>query len=166
MKKTIIIIMCLLISSCSIDWNDEKDIEVEKKNSQIKLLNDKISTLNKKIDEINNENKKDCLSHYESIQKDILNHNKKYGEQYSLMEVFYSKNQNECFFIVFSYIENFNIEYSMHQKLYKYWVNISAWDPIIGYNIWNSACTNKTKKCKEIVRKRELFDKKIIELKK
>lgn len=119
MKKIInyftIVIICLLISSCSIDWDD-------KQANLVKEQNDKILLLNKTIEELNNKNKKDCLNHYDQIKKNITENNKVYSTKYDLIEVFYSEEINDCIFTCYVTDEMFNDSLI---KAYKYWVNVT-----------------------------------------
>ncbi len=139
-----IVIICLLISSCSIDWND-------KQADLLKEQNNKILVLNKTIEELKDKNKQNCLNHYDQIKKEIVENNKEgYTTIYDLIEVFYSESINECIFT--SYVRDDFFKYSW-KGAYKYWVSITNWKAFIGCN------NNKEWDC-------DIFDNKIKELKK
>lgn len=87
MKKIfpILLISAFLLSSCSIDWNDEKD--------------KKISELEKQINQLSEKSKNDvfqkrnfCSNQYDSLKKNLLWWKK-------LMEVFYSPVKDSCLYI-------------------------------------------------------------------
>ncbi len=137
-----IVIICLLISSCSIDWDD-------KQANLVKEQNNKITLLNKNIEELSNKNEKDCLNHYDQIKKEIVENNKVYSTKYDLIEVFYSESINECIFT--SYVRDDFFKYSW-KGAYKYWVSITNWKAFI-------VCSNNKKwEC-------DIFDNKVKELK-
>ena len=155
----IIVVTCLLISSCSIDWNNEKDDLLKERNNKIDILNSENITLKNDIKEINDKNKKECLWHYNSIKNEILDSNKIYWEQYDLIEVFYSKKLNECIYIVYT-DSPFNI---FVKKAYKYWVNVTNWKPFLAYEIRYSTCESED--CIQAKKEETQFNDKIKELK-
>ena len=90
MKLTLLLIPLILLSSCTIDWNDEKDTkiaELEKQNNQ--ELSSKNTDLFEKKQKCN------------EILKDLSS---KIGTWESINEVFYSKKMDTC--IVYKTEEN------------------------------------------------------------
>jgi hypothetical protein len=98
MKKITLIltiIISLLLTSCSIDWNDEKDKKISELEKQIQ--NDTFEKNNQCIkykEEINNEIKKRNLemtfktSEYSQVHEE------------NIIEIFYSKKYNTCYAII------------------------------------------------------------------
>lgn len=93
MKKIFAILICLvLFSSCSIDWNWEKD--------------KKIAELEKKLEDKFFDKKKECLSYKEEILKQLnetasIYQNRNYTHTESLKEIFYSPTLNSCVYTTF-----------------------------------------------------------------
>lgn len=87
MKSLIFLLIPLLfLSSCSIDWNDEKD--------------KKIVELEKQIQDDTFKKNKDCSEYGTKIELQIKEdiNNRLYLFKY-IKEIFYSKTQNSCFII-------------------------------------------------------------------
>lgn len=103
MNKIIISILIfpLILSSCSIDWNNEKD--------------KKITELEKKINNDNFNKKQECLKYKESLDFIKMAYSIDYGIQLSdkallnlkesrkIDEIFYSQIWNSCYFVVSNY---------------------------------------------------------------
>lgn len=88
MKSIILLLIPLLfLSSCTIDWNDEKDI--------------KIAELEKQIQDDTFNKKQECTKYTSEIEKRI---NADISNQLHwfkiIKEIFYSKNKNTCFVII------------------------------------------------------------------
>lgn len=147
----------LLISSCTIDLNDEKEKLIKEQSIEISSLSIKNDELNKKIndlDKMNNKlfdkNKEKCLSYINFIKKEIIDNNDIYSTKYELIEVFYSSNINECVFTTYIRDDTFN---SFWMKAFIYWVNITNWKALFVHDF------NKSEY------KKDIFDDKIKELK-
>lgn len=96
MKKyiPILIITSLLLSGCSIDWNDSKD--------------KRIAELEKQTKAISFEKQKECLWYEQNIKDAIANRlkgriyqdNERYTHQEELFDIFYSPIKNTCLYSV------------------------------------------------------------------
>ncbi len=64
MKLILLLIPLLLLSSCTIDWNDEKDKKIMELNQKIEEQKEEIKTI--KDDKMFKKNK-ECLSYLEKI---------------------------------------------------------------------------------------------------
>lgn len=100
----------MLVSSCTIDWNDEKDkkiAELEKQVLELKTKND---------DDLF-EKKQKCLSYKDDIEKDLGNNKiRNWTWNYSLEQIFYSVAKQECYFV------SIKEEGKRTERwLYKYW---------------------------------------------
>jgi hypothetical protein len=86
MKKIFIlwIILSILLSSCSIDWNDEKD--------------KKIAELEKQIQNDLFKKKQECAKHKDKIENNIKTEVTSWIVKMKyLSEIFYSNNKNTCY---------------------------------------------------------------------
>lgn len=90
MKLSLLLIPLLFLSSCTIDWNDEKD--------------KKIAELQKQIQDDTFKKKQECLSlknivdaEYKSYPPELIQ---------DVWEIFYSKNKSSCFAIISLTIAN------------------------------------------------------------
>lgn len=99
-KLTLLLITLLLLSSCTIDWNDEKDAkiaELEKQNIELKST---IKVLGTFINQ-------DCWQSKEKIEKQIVEdssvfQNRDYKHIEKLDEIFYSPTKNACLYSVYT----------------------------------------------------------------
>ena len=101
MKNLIFLLIPLLfLSSCTIDWNDEKDkkiVELEKQNIELKST---IKTLSTSMAQ-------DCWKNKEKIETQIVENsavfqNRDYKHIEKLDEVFYSPLKNACLYSVYT----------------------------------------------------------------
>ena len=100
MKLTPLLIPLILLSSCTIDWNDEKDAkiaELEKQNIELKST---IKTLSTPITQ-------DCWKSKEKIEEQIMENSavfqkRDYRHIEKLDEIFYSPIKNSCLYSVYT----------------------------------------------------------------
>lgn len=115
MKNLIFLLIPLLfLSSCTIDWNDEKD-------KKIVELNVKIEAQKEEIKKVKDDNlfmkKQTCLKYNDAIEKDLKDKETRNWEwNYTLEQIFYSIPKDECYFV--SVNEKWK---STERWLYKYW---------------------------------------------
>lgn len=93
MKKLLPLLLAtsLLLSACSIDWDDKKVVPVENVSKPVEL-----EDIFKK--------KQECLKYKDEIQKiyrDVTQHF--WTEDTKIEEIFYSPNWNSCYWIISSY---------------------------------------------------------------
>ena len=97
MKLTLLLIPLLFLSSCSIDWKDEKDAkiaELEKQVTELKSKND--DELFKK--------KQECADYKDLILKDIKDPTyTRYKLDPEITEIFYSPIRKSCVYVYESY---------------------------------------------------------------
>ena len=99
-KLTLLLIPLILLSSCTIDWNDEKDAkiaELEKQNIELKST---IKTLSTPITQ-------DCWKNKEKIEEQIMENSavfqkRDYKHIEKLDEIFYSPIKNSCLYSVYT----------------------------------------------------------------
>ena len=115
MKLTIILIPLLFfMTSCTIDWNDEKDKKIAELEKQ--LIEQKEEIKKWKEDDLFDKKQK-CLGYKNEIEKDLKDKEAKDWEWvYTLEQVFYSISKNECYFV--SVKEEWKVT---DRWLYKYW---------------------------------------------
>jgi hypothetical protein len=95
----ILIIISLLLSACSIDWNDSKD-------KKITELEKQIIDLKEKNNDYLFQKKQEC----QKYASEMLNLAKEYrSEIYELEEIFYSPLEKSCFFIWKEWIASRNL---------------------------------------------------------
>lgn len=98
MKKIISLslLLVLFLSSCSIDWNDEKD-------KKITTQNNKISKLEKQIEDYKKEKEDDLFKKKQECEKyknGMFTFAKEFrSEIYEIDEIFYSISWKSCYFI-------------------------------------------------------------------
>ena len=89
MKLTLLLIIPLILfSSCTIDWNDEKD-------KKIAGLEKQVTVLKEQNDDESFKKKQECSNLAEEMLKFAKNYN---NNIYGLWEIFYSSTKNSCFF--------------------------------------------------------------------
>lgn len=89
MKKIIslLLLSLLILSSCSIDWNNEKE--------------QKIVELEKQISDMSFERNKECLNLIPNLEKRVIERNEDSNiNTYELIEVFYSKEKKDCLWVL------------------------------------------------------------------
>lgn len=94
MKKILTIFLTFfLLSSCSIDWNWEKD-------KKISELEKQISELNKKLESDLFKKKQECVEYKEEMLKFAKKYYKvqEYESKLEIEEIFYSTKNNSCYF--------------------------------------------------------------------
>jgi hypothetical protein len=134
------------MTSCTIDWNDEKD--------------KKIIELEKQIQDDTFKKKQECLKQKDSIERKINENNSinNTSIQYSFIEIFYSQTYNDCLWIL---EENRNWEDFIGKMkfLIKSWSNWIDWNMnrCMQYSSFSDS-TKDNDNC-------DIFDKKIKELK-
>lgn len=97
MKHLILILIPLLfLTSCTIDWNDEKDKKITELEKQIQeIKNDDSFKRNQECAQLRNEIEARIKSiNYKNLQEDPD------YEIYSFSEIFYSSEQNSCFTVI------------------------------------------------------------------
>ena len=138
MKLTLLLIPLILLSSCTIDWNDEKD-------AKITTLEKQVTELKEKNDDELFKKRQECSSLFDSINFRLKNYKSDYT--FELEEVFYSPKLGQCV-----YIDYFQSDITM-KRLMSIGNNV-GWNPIN-----DMSCEfSKINDCVE-------FDKKIPELK-
>jgi len=138
MKKILLLLpFLLLISSCSIDWNDDKDKKIKELNNDIVNLNKKAeeNTFNKKLEcaKLINKEKKwlsDFTSmYYNSAWKNINKEWEMWIEKSrsEVLETFYSKKASSCISVIqISY--NMDMSYSYRYIIRDVLENKTIWD--------------------------------------
>ncbi len=90
MKRILIYIVpiLLVISSCSIDWNDKKDAKIAE-------LEKQITELKQKNDDSSFKKKQECGEYKKAILEELELYNKNWGgdEKWLLQEIFYSNKE-------------------------------------------------------------------------
>ena len=151
MKKVLLwMFLVLILSSCSIGWNWEKDKKImELENKVDKLTKDKENDLFDK--------KLDCVSNFNFINQKIKNYNPlTIWLSFTLEEVFYSPILNECLYVDFMKQEKVNTL----KRLMKLWSNVwwkplescikFKYDEILWTEINTLECINFNDKIKEL----------------
>lgn len=83
----IVLLVVLFFSSCSIDWNNEKE--------------QKLVELEKQISDMSFERNKECLNLIPNLEKRIIEKNEASNiNTYELIEVFYSKEKKDCLWVL------------------------------------------------------------------
>lgn len=91
----------LLLTSCSVDWNDAKEKKIGELEKQVvEMKKEKEDDLFKK--------KQECLNLFNSIDSRIKSYNKESDYKISLEEVFYSPRLQQCIYI--DYFDNGSIK--------------------------------------------------------
>ncbi len=114
MKLTLLLIPLILLSSCTIDWNDEKDAKIASLNTKIEELNGKIEESKKKSLEQKEEIKKvkddevfkksqECWSYKKELDKKYTYIHPDGTEMNPDGSIFYSPTMKTC---VYSYLDN------------------------------------------------------------
>ena len=89
-KLTLLLIPLILLSSCTIDWNDEKD-------AKITTLEKQVTELKEKNDDELFKKRQECSSLFDSINFRLKNYKSDYT--FELEEVFYSPKLGQCVYI-------------------------------------------------------------------
>lgn len=95
MKKILILCVLLLLSSCSIDWNWEKD--------------KKIAELEKQIKNDTFKKKQECAKYKDDIMKNIQNWISWIWVE-KLDEIFYSQSMQSCLYVIHRFYNNSSLE--------------------------------------------------------
>jgi hypothetical protein len=104
MKLTLLLIPLLFLSSCTIDWNDEKDKKITELEKQVVAQKEEVKTI--KSDE-GFKKKQECANYKEEMLEDINNPTyTRYKLDPELNEIFYSPKRKSCIYVY----ENFPIE--------------------------------------------------------
>ena len=110
----LLIPLLFFMTSCTIDWNDEKDKKIAELEKQVMEQKEEIKKW--KEDDLFNKKQK-CLSYKNEIEKDLKDKEIKDWEWiYTLEQAFYSIPKNECYFV--SIKEKWKVT---ERWLYKYW---------------------------------------------
>ena len=84
---TLLLIPILFLSSCSIDWNDEKDA--------------RIAELEKQIQDDTFKKKQECAKNSDTYKKLVDEKNTILNDfEYSFIETFYSREKNDCLWVL------------------------------------------------------------------
>lgn len=127
MKLTLLLIPLILLSSCTIDWNDEKD-------KKIAELEKQITELKEKNDDELFKKKQECSKYTEKLKAEAEKETEDMTKALidtiyykELKEIFYSKNKNSCFAVNEITLENFErndswnitreVDYSKNTKM-------------------------------------------------
>jgi len=139
MKLTLLLIPLILLSSCSIDWNGEKD--------------KKIAELEKQIQDDTFKKKQECSSYFHKIEEDEKEYVLTEKDFSSIESVFYSKKHNTCLYAVHRYnVGDWSnwfliFNYLSKELMYTSWlINVSSNQE--DYNYAQLSWKNKTKELK------------------
>ncbi len=110
-RFTLLLIPMILLSSCTIDWNDEKDAKIVELNQKIEDQKEEIKKT--KDDELFKKNK-ECANYKTSMFEDINNPTyTRYKLDPELNEIFYSAKRKSCIYVY----ENFMTESCLNLNL-------------------------------------------------
>lgn len=147
MRKIIVLLIMLtfVLSSCSIDWNDEKD--------------KKIAKLEKQIQDDTFEKKQECAKKSDTYKKLIDEKNAILNDfEYSFIESFYSMEKNDCLWVLKEDYYYNNISKTMY-FLIPSWTLWREWN--IDRCLWLSNFSDSSKDSNNC----DLFDERLKKLK-
>ncbi len=125
MKKIISLslLSILLLSSCSIDWNDEKDKKISSQNDKISKLEKQLEDNKKEKEDDLFKKKQECIKLTDSLIKKTEETWKEFPTlwKFSFEQVFYSTKYNNCLWIKNSSHEYKNWWSLTHKALYEVW---------------------------------------------
>ncbi len=101
MKKILIISLLLILSSCSIDWNWEKDKRIAEQNNKITILEKQIQDFKKENENENDlfKKKQECAKYQDEIIKELKNPDFIMKELDPVIEqIFYSPVMKTCLY--------------------------------------------------------------------
>lgn len=127
MKKIISLslLSVLLLSSCSIDWNDEKAKKISEQDN-------KISKLEKQIEDDLFKKKQECAT----LNKKMLEFAQEFrSDIYEIQEIFYSPKLNSCMFIWDSGYEYYLFNYFNRENLEIYKNTSPEWIKVLTENL-------------------------------